>query len=208
MSKNSVPSSGARTLAFVFIMTVTVSLGRQFARSICSIFPQCIESNALEKYTNKIIVSRLVFFFFCTNSFDDSTDCKNLWCYVSISLETDLIFPKNFLNFRFYAIEKQSIISLNRCRGESYAPVVLDDSEVPFLWEGEETAFCRSLSAVFLYIRRCKIEEVGHQISWFFHTSKSISSRLAAFLLLIFVSTTLSSSCPSLMSSWRFIILR
>ena len=34
-------------------MAVTVSLGRLYARSICSIFPFCIESNDLEKSTNK-----------------------------------------------------------------------------------------------------------------------------------------------------------
>ena len=43
-----------------------------------------------------------------------------------------------------------------------------------------------------------------------FNTSGSISSRTAAFLFLIFLSTTLSSSyinCPSLMSSWLQILL-
>ena len=38
-------------------MVVTVSLERPWARSICSIFFLCIESNALEKSTNKSVTS-------------------------------------------------------------------------------------------------------------------------------------------------------
>ena len=39
-------------------MAVAVSLGRQYARSICSSFSLCMESNALEKSMNKSIASR------------------------------------------------------------------------------------------------------------------------------------------------------
>ena len=51
--------------------------------------------------------------------------------------------------------------------------------------------------------RSCKTSN-----SLVFHTSGDISLRLATFLLLIFVSTTLSScvNCPSLMSCWLSII--
>ncbi len=38
-------------------MAATVSFGSPGARSICSIFPLCIESNALEKSTNNIVAS-------------------------------------------------------------------------------------------------------------------------------------------------------
>ena len=36
-------------------MTATVSLGRPLASRICSIFPLCIESKALEKLTKNIV---------------------------------------------------------------------------------------------------------------------------------------------------------
>ena len=48
---------------------------------------------------------------FCINSFDDSTDCQNLWCCRSIPPKILLKFSKNFLNFRSDAIDK-----LNKCR--------------------------------------------------------------------------------------------
>ena len=41
-------------------MAATVSLGEgAWTRSICSIFPQCMESNAEEKSTNNIVASRI-----------------------------------------------------------------------------------------------------------------------------------------------------
>ena len=90
-------------------MAETVSLGRPYARSICSIFRLCMESNALGKSTNKSVASS----FFCTNSYD-STDCQNLWCCESLSPKTILILSKNFLNVWWDEIEKQSIINLSR----------------------------------------------------------------------------------------------
>ena len=39
-------------------MVMTVSLGRPYTRSFCSIFPMCMESNALKKSTNEIVASR------------------------------------------------------------------------------------------------------------------------------------------------------
>ena len=41
-------------------MAVTVSFGRLLASSICSIFPQCMESNTLEKFINKSVNSRFL----------------------------------------------------------------------------------------------------------------------------------------------------
>ena len=42
----------------VLIMAATVSLGRPEARSICLIFPLCIETNGLEKSTNTSVAWR------------------------------------------------------------------------------------------------------------------------------------------------------
>ena len=70
--------------------------------------------------------------------FDRLSKSMMLW----ISLKAILIFPKNFLNFRFDIVEKQSIIYLSSYRSMYYASVVLGDSEVPFLKEGEDTVFC------------------------------------------------------------------
>ena len=68
-------------------------------------------------------------------------------------------------------------------------------------------AGCSSLSICLLcfgYIRCCSIGAVCRWISLFFHTSRGISSRPAAFLFLISISTTSSScvNCLSLMTSW------
>ena len=41
-------------------MAVTVSLGRPYACSICSIFLLCMESKALEKSTNKMCCSMVL----------------------------------------------------------------------------------------------------------------------------------------------------
>ena len=68
--------------------------------SIWSIFPLWMESNALEKSTNKSVTSS----FFCPNSFLNSTDHENLWCG-SISPKTILVFSKNFLKSRFNVVE-------------------------------------------------------------------------------------------------------
>ena len=52
---------------------------------------------------------------------------------------------KNFLNFWFDPIEEQNIIELIRHWNKGYASVVFGDSEVIFLVEGEDAAFCQSL---------------------------------------------------------------
>ena len=129
-------------------MTVTVSLGRLYARSISSIFLLCMESNALEKSTNNSVAWR----FFCTISFDDSTDYHDLRCCRQLSPKTVLIFPKNFLNLWFDAIEKQSIINLSCYGSNNYASEVLGDSEVTILKKGEDAVFCPSIYCIpFVY---------------------------------------------------------
>ena len=78
---------------------------------------------------------------FCMNSLDDSTDCHNLWCCESISPKTVLIFPANFLNFRFNTVEKQNKILLSSNRSKSSASVVLDHSAVNFFEKGKMKRF-------------------------------------------------------------------
>ena len=65
--KNSVSPFSEQTCIFlwIIIIAVTVSLGRPNANSICAIFSLYIESNALEKSTNKSVASR---FFACTQN--------------------------------------------------------------------------------------------------------------------------------------------
>ena len=49
-------------------------------------------------------------------------------------------------------VENQNITNLSNERSESYASVVLDDSKVTILREGEDTAFCLSLYCIlFIY---------------------------------------------------------
>ena len=73
---------------------------------------------------------------FGTDSYDDSTNCQNLLNCGSISPKTVLNFPKNFLDFRFESVEKQSIINLSSYSSRSYASVVLCYSPVTYLGEG------------------------------------------------------------------------
>ena len=62
-----------------------------------------------------------------------------------MTLEAILIFPQNFLSFKSDMIEKQGIINLS-----SYAFVVLSDSEVAFLGEGKDVAFCPFLFCLYM----------------------------------------------------------
>ena len=67
-------------------------------------------------------------------------------------MQTVLIFPKNFLNFRFDMVEKQNIINFSSYRSKSYTYVVVGDFEVTFLREGEDAAFCPSFCCIlFIY---------------------------------------------------------
>ena len=186
-------------------MAVTVSLGRLYTRIICSIFPLFMESNALAKWTNKTVTS----VFFLKKILLWFNRLSNLWYCESISPKITLILSKNFLNFWFDVIEKQSIINFSRYGSKSYTSVVLGDSEVTFL---EGRGRCSLLSIFQLcygYIQRCRIREVSHQISLSSILLGVFCWSRQLFLFLIFVSTMLSSSWinfPSLKSSWLLII--
>ena len=86
---------------------------------------------------------------------------------------------------------------------KSYAFVVLRDSEVTFLGQVKDIAFCFSI--IFnLY----DFDYATQSNFVLFHTSGGISSWHATFLFLIFFSVTLSSSslkCLSLITSWQMI---
>ena len=113
----------------------------------------------------------------------------------------------DFLNFRFDTVEKQSIRNLSRYRSKSYAPVVHGDSEITFLREEEDAAFCRYLCCILFIYSTAKSNKSTNVFA--FHTSGGISSWSEAFLLLILICTTLISSWvnrPCLMSSWLLII--
>ena len=58
----------------------------------------------------------------------------------SISPKTILILPKNFLKFRFNAVEQQSIVNLSHYGSKGYALVVLGNSKVTFLKEKKDVA--------------------------------------------------------------------
>ena len=59
-------------------------------------------------------------------------------------------FPKNFLNFRFDTVEKQSILNLSNYKSKGYASVVLGDSEVTFLREGRMQPFVHLYFILFI----------------------------------------------------------
>ena len=125
-------------------MVATVSLERSWARIICSTFLLCMVSKALEKSTNNSVASKCLAWISSMNrqifiTFDavDRFPPKII-----------LIFPKDFLSFWFDVIAKQSIIYLRRDRRRNYTSVVFGDSEVTFLSEGENAAFCSSLYSV------------------------------------------------------------
>ena len=181
-------------------MAVTVSLGRQYARSTCSIFPLSMESYTLEESTNNSVALR----FFVQTSLMIWWDCQNLRCCGLVSLKIIMIFPKNFLDFRSDTVEKQSIINFISYRSKSYTFPVLGDSEVTFFREvnGMMQPLC-----LFMVLQNWRSKSLNYHV---FLTSGSISLRPAAFLLLIFVSSTLSSSsvnCPSLIFCWLFSVI-
>ena len=111
-----------------------------------------MESNALEK-SNKSVASR---FFGWTPSM--IWWIVRIWHCGLISPKTILVFPKNFLYFRFDKIEKQSIINLTSYKSKNYISVVfLMILRSPFL--GKDAGFCPS-PLHFVYTWYCKIEEV------------------------------------------------
>ena len=87
-------------------------------------------------------------------SFDDLTDCQNLWGFGVIPSKAILIFLKSFLDFRSYMIEKQGIINLSSYSSLSYTFVVLWDSLVSFLGEKEGCNFS-SISLLSFDYRLC-----------------------------------------------------
>ena len=113
-------------------------------------------------------------------------------------LRKSFFFPKNFLNFSSHTIEKQVNINLNSNCRNNYAFIVLRNSKVAFLWEGED-----------LFFLVCFVYESLISLS-----SRSISLKPAAFLLLFYlfifhflstVSNSFSVNSQSLISSWPFI---
>ena len=97
MSKKSLSLSGEQTIAFVFlsyiISATTVSLGWLYASSIYFIFPLCMESNSLEKFTNISLV---------TNFFARNPSMAEL--IIGICEVVDQFFLKPFFFLRISSI--------------------------------------------------------------------------------------------------------
>ena len=95
-----------------------------------------MESNSFEKFTNRSVASG----FFARIS-------SIIWRIVRISeverfsFKAVQIFLKNFLDFGLDMIEKRGIINFNSFSNESYASVVLCDSDVTFLRKGKDATF-------------------------------------------------------------------
>ena len=120
-------------------------------------------------------------------------DYQNLGCCGLVSLKTILILFKNFLNFWVASVELQNIINLSCYRSNGFALVVLNNSMLTFLGKREDAAFIH-LSIVFWLYTALQYQNRKSSNFLIFHTSRGISSRLAAFLFLIFVSTSSSST--------------
>ena len=138
--------------------------------------------------------------------FDELSESDNHW---SISPKTVLILLKNFRYFKFYKVEKQSMKTLSSNRSKNYGSVVVGDSAVIFLGKERMQLFVHFFVVFYFYTA---LQSWRSKSSNFLvcYISGGISLSLAAFLLLIFVSTTPSSSwikCLSFISSWQLIIL-
>ena len=117
---------------------------------------------------------------------------QNLWSCRYISSKTTLIFPSSVLDFRFHTVEKQSIINHSSYSNKSY------------LYLCSSLRFRGHLSKWrsgwrFLFLMFCLYTTLHNRRSMssnflVFRSSGGISLWQAAFLLLIFVSTTSSSS--------------
>ena len=138
---------------------------------------------------------------FCICSFNDSISTQNLRSCGSISRKAVLIFPKNFFNFRLGTIEKQGKINLSSYSNKSYVPVILSDSKVSFLQEGQDAVVHPFLYCV-LFIQCCIIKEVCHQTRLYFIKACYFS----AFNFFRTASKFYSVKFLSLMSSWPLII--
>ncbi len=100
------------------------------------------------------------------STFDYSTESKNQLVYRSISPKAVLIFPKNFLGFRLDTIEQRGFLKLSNYNSNSYAFVVLSDSEVTSLEEARGPALYPLLCCAY-FIFSCIIGDVSFQISLF-----------------------------------------
>ena len=131
----------------------------------------------MEKSTKNIVSSR----FFRTYSYDDSTNHLNLWSYGLISPKSFWIFLWIFSTSGWKFFEKHGIIKRIIFSNQSYASLVLSDSEITVL-SGRKGCSLPSISLLsFVYTQRCIIEEECRQI---FLTSEGISSRSMTFQLL------------------------
>ena len=145
MSKKSAFLSGEWTFAFVLKHHYSVNnffRETRYVRSICFIFPLCIESNALEKSSNKSVATRFLSELLLW--FDRSLESVILWIDLSGN-HSD--FFKEFSQFQVR----------RDCEAEHYKPmpVFLGDSQVTSLEEGKDAAFCLSLYCVL--IRECNL---------------------------------------------------
>ena len=118
-------------------------------------------------------------------------DCHNLWCSESLSPKFIFILSKNFPNFWYDAIEKQSIINLSRDRNNGNAFIVLDDSEVTVLGERAVAAF---VDFTYMFWLNTVLQRRSNKSSNFFafHTTAGILSRPTTYLFLSFVRNTFS----------------
>ena len=67
-------------------------------------------------------------------------------------MKTVLIFPQNFLNFRWDTIVKEGMINQNSYSSKSYVSEVFNDSNVAFLEVRKDEAFCLSFfCALFIH---------------------------------------------------------
>ena len=137
----------------IIIIAVTVYFRKPHAWSTCSIFPLCMESNALECCLD----------IFCTYSFNESTNCLNSRICWSISSKTVLMFSENFLKFRSDMTDKLVFINLCSYNSESYTSVVLCDCKVALLLEMGGCSLLLISHLRLDYIRSCIIK-VCHEI--------------------------------------------
>ena len=90
-----------------FLLIESIIMEGPYGRSICSIFPLYMESNALEKSTKKS-VAFLLWIFFSTMSSSSSTNCLRLmscWSLIISLVGLSIIsrgFLRNFLKCSFY----------------------------------------------------------------------------------------------------------
>ena len=151
--------SGELTTTFLFFVMYHHSgsslFAGKYARSICSIFSLCMESNAFECCLK----------IFYTYSFNDWTNSQSLRSWELISPNAVLIFPKKFHKFRSDSNEKQDII---KSSSKSDSSVVLSDSEVALFREGEDGAFRSFLfrvsfihkSNIFVFYKKEKNDDI------------------------------------------------